>query len=315
VIAFIVAVLAAIGGPLQPPAELQTGASRVALAAVTDPRNRPLVDVGADDFVIQEAGTVREVLSVRPADYPIVILVDNGDAARSDFALIRRAVARFIERVGQRPMIVGTYGNEPKMLTTFEDERETILERLDAVEAEAGAGSVLLQAAALAGQTIRPTGALFSAIVVVSAAPEDASRGQTDELVAPIIGPDRRVRRADYRQRRRIARDRERAGAAGRRRPAGAVSARAGPADARRVHGHLCRGVVSGGARPPGRPHERRDDDRVSGAGGLEAERREGGHARHRRARPRPGRCPQVIWRGRMRTERKERKAKNRKPS
>ena len=186
-IAFIVAVLAAIGGALQPPAELQTGASRVALAAVTDPRNRPLVDVGADDFVIQEAGTVREVLSVRPADYPIVILVDTGDAARSDFALIRRAVARFIERVGQRPMIVGTYGNGPKMLTTFEDERETMMERLDAVEAEAGAGSVLLQAAALAGQTIRPTGALFSAIVVVSATPEDASRGQTDELVAPII--------------------------------------------------------------------------------------------------------------------------------
>jgi len=187
VIALIVALFAAVGGSSQPPAELQTAASRVALAAVTDPRNRPLVDVGADDFVIQEGGASRDVLSVRPADYPIVILIDTGDAARSEFALIRKAVAQFIARVGQRPMIVGTYGNEPKMLTTFDDERQTMIERLEEVEAEAGAGSALLQAAALAGQTIRPTGALFSAIVVVSATPEDASRGQTDELVAPVI--------------------------------------------------------------------------------------------------------------------------------
>ena len=186
-IALIVALFAAVGGSSQPPAELQTAASRVALAAVTDPRNRPLVDVGADDFVIQEGGASRDVLSVRPADYPIVILIDTGDAARSEFALIRKAVAQFIARVGQRPMIVGTYGNEPKMLTTFDDERQTMIERLEEVEAEAGAGSALLQAAALAGQTIRPTGALFSAIVVVSATPEDASRGQTDELVAPVI--------------------------------------------------------------------------------------------------------------------------------
>ena len=47
----------------------QTGSSRVSLAVVTDPRNRPVVDIGADDFVIQEAGAAREVLSVRPADY------------------------------------------------------------------------------------------------------------------------------------------------------------------------------------------------------------------------------------------------------
>ena len=40
----------------------QTGASRVSLAVVTDPRNRPIVDIGADDFVIQEAGAAREVL-------------------------------------------------------------------------------------------------------------------------------------------------------------------------------------------------------------------------------------------------------------
>ena len=60
----------------------QVGSSRVALAIVTDLRNRSLVDISADDFVIQEAGAAREVLSVRPADYPIVILFDTGAGAR-----------------------------------------------------------------------------------------------------------------------------------------------------------------------------------------------------------------------------------------
>ena len=69
---FITALIAAGASQQTSPADSQTGASRIALASVTDPRNRPLVDVSADDFVIQEAGVAREILSVRPADYPIV---------------------------------------------------------------------------------------------------------------------------------------------------------------------------------------------------------------------------------------------------
>src|SRR5437773_1671067 len=87
---FLVFALAALASvPVQAGSTAaQTGASRIALAAVTDPRNRPLVDVSADDFVIQEAGTAREVLSVRPADYPIVVLLDTGGEASPDFALM-----------------------------------------------------------------------------------------------------------------------------------------------------------------------------------------------------------------------------------
>src|ERR1700720_1634244 len=96
--------------------ESQTGASRVALATVSDPRNRPLVDVGADDFVIQEAGAAREVLSVRPADYPIVVLLDTGIEGRADFPLMQAAAAHFIERIGRRPIALGTLGGTPAML-------------------------------------------------------------------------------------------------------------------------------------------------------------------------------------------------------
>jgi hypothetical protein len=168
-------------------AESQTGASRVALATVSDSRNRPVVDVGPDDFIIQEGGVVREVLSVRPADYPIVVLLDNGTDARADFPLMRKAVARFIERIGQRPIALGTFGNLPTMITTFDDDRRTVMQRLDGLELASSAGSLLLQGAALAGRAIQGTGSLFSAIVILSATGLDASRSAPEEMIAPIV--------------------------------------------------------------------------------------------------------------------------------
>jgi hypothetical protein len=184
----VLALVAALSVAAQSPqVEPQTGASRVALAAVTDPRNRPLVDVGADDFVIQEAGVAREILSVRPADYPIIVLLDNGDDPRGEFPLMRRAAAQFINRIGQRPVALGTFGSRPLMIATFDDDRQTVLDKLQGLEAEAGSGSLLLQGAALAGETMKGTGTLFSAIVIVSATPDDASRGTMEEMAAPIV--------------------------------------------------------------------------------------------------------------------------------
>jgi hypothetical protein len=165
----------------------QTGASRIALASVTDPRNRPLVDVSADDFVIQEAGVAREVLSVRPADYPIVVLIDTGNLGAADFPLMQKAAAHFIERIGQRPIALGTFGGPPKLLTTFEDERQTVLAKLNALAVDASAGSLVMQGASVAAKMIRETGALFSCIVVLSAAQADTSQDTPDEMIASVI--------------------------------------------------------------------------------------------------------------------------------
>ena len=182
----ILALSMGVASPLGP-AQQQTGASRVALASVTDPRNRPLVDVSADDFVIQEAGAAREILSVRPADYPIVVLLDTGNDGRADFALMQKAATHFIERLGQRPIVFGTFGGSPKMQTRFEDERQDVLATLAATAAETAGGSLLLQGASLAAQTIHATGALFSAIVILSATGADASGSPADEMIAPIV--------------------------------------------------------------------------------------------------------------------------------
>jgi len=166
---------------------LQVGASRTALALVSDAKNRSIVDIGADDFVIQEAGQAREVLSVRVADYPVVVMLDTGADARSDFGLMRKAVERFIDRLGTRPVAIGTLGDAPKMLTTFEDERSKVNETLAELVVNPTSRSMLLQGAAVAAETIRATGTLFSALVVLSATPGDSSRMSPDEMVASIV--------------------------------------------------------------------------------------------------------------------------------
>jgi hypothetical protein len=169
------------------PVHSQVGASRTALALVSDAKNRSIVDIGADDFVIQEAGQPREVLSVRVADYPVVVMLDTGADARTDFGLMRKAVERFVERLGTRPVAIGTLGDTPKMLTTFEDERPKVNETLAALEFAPASRSMLLQGAAMAAETIRATGTLFSALVVLSATPADSSRMNPDQMVASIV--------------------------------------------------------------------------------------------------------------------------------
>lgn len=164
----------------------QTGASRIALATVVDPRNHPIVDVEADDFVVHEGNDERDILSVHIGDYPVVVMIDTGGSARSDLAMMQRAVEQFIARLGERPVAIGTFGDPPAMLTTFEDERSKVKERLEALSPAATGASLLLQGAALAADTIRPTGSLFSAIVMLSASPTDATPN-AEALVAPIV--------------------------------------------------------------------------------------------------------------------------------
>ena len=168
-------------------ADSQTGASRIALASVTDPRNRPLVYVSAYDFVIQEAGIACQVLSVRPADYPIALLLDTGSESRADFPLLQKAAAHFLERIGQRPIALGTFGGTATMLTTFEDERQTVMAKLGETAADPSAGSALMQGASLAARKIQETGTLFSCIVILSTTQDDASREAPDEMIAPVV--------------------------------------------------------------------------------------------------------------------------------
>src|SRR5438132_1137893 len=84
----------------------QTATGRIVLASVVDGRNRPLVAVGPDDFVVTENGQGRDVLDVHVADYPVVVVMDDTGAQPDQLAALKAAVTRFVTRIGERPVAI-----------------------------------------------------------------------------------------------------------------------------------------------------------------------------------------------------------------
>jgi len=164
----------------------QAMSSRVLLATVAK-GNHALVDLGPDDFVIEEGGATRDVFDMHVADYPLVVLIDNSAAARSDLEVIRDAAARFVSRVGERAVAVGTLADPPAILASFDDERAKVLAEIRAVSVDPSAGLMPLEAIARAVTAIETAGTAFSAIVVISARPIEPAEIGSSDLLTPIL--------------------------------------------------------------------------------------------------------------------------------
>lgn len=181
--------LAALSLLLWPATRLAAGQSqassgRLLLATVVDTSGKTLVDFGVDDFLIREDGAEREVLDVHVADYPIVVLVDD-EPQSTGLEAIKTAIARFIGRVGERPVAIGTLSNPTELIASLEDAREDVLERLAKMTAQSGNASTL-PAVAHAAAVLRDTGSPFSAIVVVTGRAIDARAPVEGDLLPSI---------------------------------------------------------------------------------------------------------------------------------
>jgi hypothetical protein len=159
-------------------------AGRMLLASVVDASGKTQVDFGVDDFVIQEGGDTREVLDVHVADYPIVLLIDD-DSQANQVEPIKAAIARFIARIGERPVAIGTLSNPSEFVASLEDTREQVLERLGKMAAKPGNPSTL-PAVAHAARVLHDTGSPFSAIVVVTGRAIDARDPVEGDLLPAI---------------------------------------------------------------------------------------------------------------------------------
>ena len=160
----------------------QLGASRTALATVVDNRGRAIVDVDPDDFVIRETGQSREVLSVRIADYPVVVVLDNGRGAEKNFDVMRQAAARFIARIGRRPVAVAL-ADPPRLLATLDDDRTVVVQRLEKANTSRSTEG-LFDTIVNAARAIQDSGSIFSAIVVISNNPLSTAPA---EFLTPIL--------------------------------------------------------------------------------------------------------------------------------
>jgi hypothetical protein len=179
---FALLILLAESGLRAESALQQIGASRTVLATVVDNRGRTIVDIDPDDFVIRETGQSREVLSVRVADYPVVVVLDNGQGGGGDFDAIRSAAGRFIGRIGRRPVAL-VAADPPELVATFEDDRAVVTDRLENLKVSQS-GEGLFQAIVNGARAVEELGAAFSAIVVVSASPISSV---PSELLTPIL--------------------------------------------------------------------------------------------------------------------------------
>ena len=160
----------------------QLGASRTVLATVVDNRGRAIVDIEPDDFIIRESGQNRDVLSVRVADYPVVLVLDNGRGTSKDFDVIRQSALRFVARIGRRPVAVAL-AEPPRLIATLEDDRQAVLQRIEKAGTSRSSEG-LFDAIVAAARAVQDNGSPFSAIVVVTANPLSTAPAQ---LMTPVL--------------------------------------------------------------------------------------------------------------------------------
>jgi hypothetical protein len=183
----LVALLLLITHPGAFAAAAQQAAGRVMLAAVFDRNGRPTVDVGPDDFVVAEGNDEREVLAVRVADYPVAVLIDNGEESAYLIAEIRRAAARFVTRIGQRPVAIGTLADPVRIVANFADDRQHVLDQIERVSPSVSERLAPLAAVTRVAEMLSGFATPFSVVVVISARPIDAAEPTPSDRLAPIL--------------------------------------------------------------------------------------------------------------------------------
>lgn len=168
-------------------AQATAASSRTLLAAVMSSQGRPVVDVGLDDFVVTEGGQSREILDAHIADYPLAIVIDDRAEVAESGQAIRAAARRFIQRVGERPIALFRLTGAAAPLTTLDDDRTVVLEKLETITFTATPSDSPLETLARGAAVLHDSGSPFSAVVVIAGAPVDANALVRGERLPQII--------------------------------------------------------------------------------------------------------------------------------
>jgi hypothetical protein len=120
---------------------------------VVDRDNNPVTNLTASDFIVREDGAVREVGAVVPAGppSPIVLLVDNSQAANTAIADLRQALTKFVSSLttSDAPAQIGlrTFGERPTKLAD-PTASTAVLRGIEGLFHRPGAGAHMLEAIA-----------------------------------------------------------------------------------------------------------------------------------------------------------------------
>jgi hypothetical protein len=173
-------VAVALAAPLQSP-------TRFVLASVADRDGAPVVGLAAEDFVLKEGTTPCETVSVKPAQYPIAVLVDTSYAARTEFGEMRKAVRHLVSRLSGRDVALYSFGDRAFKVEDFTRNTTRLERAVDQLFVMPEGESHVLDAIIDAGRTLKAKEPAVGMIVVVSAGGNDQSNRTPREVFDQVL--------------------------------------------------------------------------------------------------------------------------------
>ena len=170
------------------PAGTMQPATRFMLASVVNPlTDSPVIGLSAEDFVVQEGTTPCETLAVRPADYPVAVLVDTSQAARTEFTQMRKAVRQLVARLSGRDVAIYSFGDRAFRVSDFTRDTTRLERVVDQLFALPDGESHVLDAMIEAGKDLARREPAVAMIIVVSAGANDQSNRTPREVFEPVL--------------------------------------------------------------------------------------------------------------------------------
>lgn len=155
-------------GSIQPPTQLL-------LANAIDRDGNAVLDLSADEFLIEEGGRRCETVDVRPASYPIAIAIDTSGFARGPFLSMRRALHAFLGALSGRQVALYTFGAPPNRVVEFTTDLARLERAVDTVFASPTSGARPYDAVTMAARDLKALNVPITMIVVLSAGGPDNS--------------------------------------------------------------------------------------------------------------------------------------------
>lgn len=159
-----------------------------AVVRVTDSSNRAIADLAAEQFTVAESGALRDILSVRPHNAPVnlVLLLDVSGSVDNYVNFIRKAARAFIDTAHDEDRISLILFNEDvKVLSGFSTNKARLSESLDTFDA-GGATAYYDAIAYTLADTLRPLKGERTAIVVLTDGDDNRSFLPFDSLIGAI---------------------------------------------------------------------------------------------------------------------------------
>lgn len=168
--------------------------TRFVMASVLDQAQSPVFGLTPGDFIVEENGARRDVLEVRPANYPIAVLLDTSAGARQNFMQMRKAVADFAARFSGRPMSLTTFGDVPSRVVSFSDEgTKGVATAVDGLFARPDMESHVMDGMIQVAKDLQKLDSPLCVMVVVSAGGMDQSRRAPVDVLRPVLAAHTRV--------------------------------------------------------------------------------------------------------------------------